>query len=114
VDVLDHPVPYETVQPEIRGAFHLDEFDPSPVAIHPPYVAEFNRQRLVLIGEQKAQRDVLVCQQWLIGFDRASYGGKIRDRPFADRRHRTVHRRVDDWQAVEASMVGSDLFHRGA
>ena len=73
VYALDHLVPYETVQPKIRGGFHLDEFDPGLFAICPPYVGKFNRQRLVLIGEQKAQCDILVCPQGLIGFDHASH-----------------------------------------
>jgi hypothetical protein len=42
----------------------------------------------------------------LIGFDRASHCRKIRDRPFADRRHHTIHRWVGDWQAIEAALVG--------
>jgi hypothetical protein len=96
VDALDHPVPYETVQSEIRGMFYLDEFHPGLRAIHPPHVGEFNRQRLALIGEQKAQGNLLAFQHGLIGFDRASHWRKIRDRSFADRRHHTVHRRVGD------------------
>jgi hypothetical protein len=114
VGALSHLIQHETVQPEICSGFHEDEFDPGLFAIGPPYVSNFNRQRLVLIWEQQAQCDILVRPQGLIGFDRASHCRKIRDRPFADRRHPTVHRRVGDWQAVEAAMVGFGLLHRGA
>ena len=82
--------------------------------MHPPHLGFIDRQRLVLIGEHQAHCDILVCQQGLIGFDRASHCRKIRDRPFADGRHRAVHRRAGDGQAVEAALVGSGLFHRGA
>lgn len=111
---LDHLVQYETVQPEIRGGFYLDEFDPGLFAICPPYVGKFNRQGIELIGEYQAQCDILVYQQRLIGFDCASHCRKVRDRPLADRRYPTVHCRVGDWQAVEAAMVGFGLLHRGA
>ena len=113
VCALNHLVQYETVQPEIRSGFHSDEFDPGSCGICPPYMRKFNRQGFVPIGEQQAQCDILVCPQGLIGFDRASHCRKIRDRPFADRQHPTVHRRVGDWQAVEATMVGVGLCHRG-
>jgi hypothetical protein len=114
VCALSHLVQYETVQPEIRSGFHEDEFDPGSFGMCPPYVGKFNRQGLVPIREQQAQGDILVCPQRLIGFDRASHCRKIRDRSFADRRHPTVHRRVGDWQTVEAAMVGFGLLHRGA
>jgi hypothetical protein len=62
MEALDHPVPYETVKPEICSTFHLDEFNPSQVAMHPPHLGVIDRQRLVLIGEHQAQCDVPVCQ----------------------------------------------------
>jgi hypothetical protein len=54
VCALDLLVPYKTVQPEIRCGSHLGESDSGLFAICPPYVGQFNRQRLVLIGEQQA------------------------------------------------------------
>jgi hypothetical protein len=114
VDALDHLAPYETVQPEIRGTFHLDKFNPGQIAMHPPHVGLIDRQRLVLIGEHQAQGDVLFCQQGLIGLDRASHCRKIPDRPFANGRYHTVHSWAGDWQAVETALVGFDLFHCGA
>ena len=106
VYALDHLAPYETVQPEIRGGFYFDEFNPSQISMHPPHLGFIDRQRLMLIGEHQSLCDILVCQPGLIGFDRASHRRKIRDRSFADRRHHTVHYRVGDWQAVEAALVG--------
>ncbi|HEV8326574.1 MAG TPA: hypothetical protein VGQ08_03755 [Nitrospiraceae bacterium] len=114
VEALGHPVPYESVQPEIRGTFHLDKFNPGQIAMHPPHVGLIDRQRLVLIGEHQAQGDVLFCQQGLIGLDRASHCRKIPDRPFANGRYHTVHSWAGDWQAVETALVGFDLFHCGA
>ena len=111
---LSHLIQHETVQPEICSWFHQDEFDPGSFGICPPNMGNFNRQRLVPIREQQAQCDILVRQQGLIGFDRASHCRKICDGPFADRRHPTIHRRIGDWQPVEAAMVGFGLVHRGA
>jgi hypothetical protein len=44
LEALGHPVPYETVQPEICGPFHLDEFNPCQVAMHPSHVGFIDRQ----------------------------------------------------------------------
>ena len=114
MEALDHSVPDERMQPEVCGTFHLDEFDPGQIAVHPPHIGLIDRQRLGLIGEHEAQCNTPVCQQRLISFDRASHRRKIRNCSFADCRGHTVHGRVSDLQAIEAALVGSGLFHRGA
>jgi len=58
---LSHLIQHETVQPKIRSGLYVDEFEPGSFGMCPPYVGKFNRQRLVSIGEQQAQSDVLVC-----------------------------------------------------
>ena len=44
VEALDHPIPYKTVQPEIRGTFYFDKFNPSQITMHPPHVSIIDRQ----------------------------------------------------------------------
>ncbi len=43
LEVLDHPIPYETVQPEIRGTFYFDKFNSSQITMHPPHVGFIDR-----------------------------------------------------------------------
>lgn len=111
MDPLDHQIPHETVQAEIRGSVDLCEFDSRPVAVNPSHLSEIDGKRFMAIRQKQPERDAALWRHGSVGLYRTTHSRQIDDDAFSDHREHAIHCWVADRQTVEPTMVGSDGFH---
>lgn len=111
LDPLDHQIPYEAVQSEVRGSVDLGEFDSRPAAINPSHLPKFDGKRFLTIWQQQPECNTALRWQGAMGPYRTAKSRQIDDDTLSNRREHAIHRRIADRQAIEPTMVRSDGVH---
>lgn len=111
LEPFQHPIPYEAMQAEICCALQFAELQSHLLALHPPDLGIFDRERFFLIRQDQANEEIRLFRYGVGTFNRATEDRKIRNLSFADRRGIEEHHRVGDGQAVVLAVIGVWLFH---
>lgn len=108
---VEHPVPYEAVQPEIRLALELIELETDLSALHPTDFRDLDGQGLFLIRQDQTNQEGPLFRGRVGAFHRAAEHREVRYRPFADRLGIGKHCRIGYGQSVVLALVGTRLLH---